>query len=127
MITPCYNSVQQKHSKHNFFIIEKGSFIEWSAATGIAKELNTFPISAKYIVYTQFMAASALPRNTVSIEKLMTATTFVKQKKQCPANKKDFFRTTTFGSQPFLMSYYFTKIFLHLSAILQYVIAALIN
>ena len=34
----------------------------------------------KYIVYLQFMAASALQKNTVSIEEWMAATTFVKQR-----------------------------------------------
>ena len=53
-------------------IIEKVSFIEWVAATGIAEELNTFPISAKYIVYTQFVGASVLLKNTVSIEEWVT-------------------------------------------------------
>ena len=35
-------------------------------------------ISVKYIVYTQFMTASALLKNTVSIEEWIAATTFVK-------------------------------------------------
>ena len=33
---------------------------KWMAATGIANSFNTFQIPAKYIVYTQFMVASAL-------------------------------------------------------------------
>ena len=41
-------------------VIQKWSFIEWVAATGIANELNTFQMLVKYIVYTKFMAASAL-------------------------------------------------------------------
>ena len=35
-------------------------------------------MSVKYIVYRQFMAASALPKNTISIEEWKAATTFVK-------------------------------------------------
>ena len=60
------------------FIIEKGSFIKWVAATGIANYLNTFQIPVKYIAYSQFTAASALIKNTVSIKKWMAAATFVK-------------------------------------------------
>ena len=66
------------HGFHCSFVIEKGSFIEWVAATGIANKLNTFQMSVKYLVYTQFMAANALLKSTVSIEEWMTATTFVK-------------------------------------------------
>ena len=53
------------------FIIENGSFIKWVAATGIANYLNTFQIPVKYIVYTKFMAASALLKKTLSINPLM--------------------------------------------------------
>ena len=70
-----YNIIHSKHSKFErrhgyncYFIIEKRSFIEWVAATGIVNYLNTFQISVKYIVYTQFIAASALLKNTISIE-----------------------------------------------------------
>ena len=57
----------QKHGKFKRvrgcncpFKIENGSFIKWVAATGIVNCLNTFQIPVKYIVYTQFMVASAL-------------------------------------------------------------------
>ena len=75
------------------------------------------------------MVASALLRNTVSIKELIAATPLVKQrntvlyKKMFPAIKhsnvqgKIFFRNNFFGSQLFLMSCYFTKIFVHLSVI----------
>ena len=75
----------QKHSKfktmhgcHWSFIIESGPFIKWLAATGIANQLNTFQIPVKYIVYSQFIAASALFKKTLSIEEWMAAATFVK-------------------------------------------------
>ena len=68
------------------FIIENGSFIEWEAVTGIVNQLNTFQISVKYFVYTQFMAASALLKNTMSIEEWMTAATFM-TKKHCTLKK----------------------------------------
>ena len=68
------------------FIIEKGSFIELEAETGIVNQLNIFQISVKYTVYTQFMAASALLKNTVSIEEWMTAATFM-TKKHCTLKK----------------------------------------
>ena len=68
------------------FIIENGSFIEWEAETGIVNQLNTFQISVKYFVYTQFMAASALLRNTMSTEEWMTAATFM-TKKHCTLKK----------------------------------------
>ena len=81
-------------------------------------------------LYTQFMAAYALLKNTVSIEELMAAATFMIKKtlyseKKCSLQlntvsykgKIIFLRTTTFGSQPFLTSYLFTKIFVHLSVI----------
>ena len=68
------------------FIIENGSFIEWEAETGIVNQLNTFQISVKYFVYTQFMAASALLKNTMSIEEWITAATFM-TKKHCPLKK----------------------------------------
>ena len=68
----------QKHSKFKrmrgcncSFIIENGSFIKWVAVTGIANYLNTFQIPVKYIVYTKFMAASALLKKTLSINPLM--------------------------------------------------------
>ena len=58
---------------YNFpILIEKGLLIEWVSATGIAKERNTFPISSKYIAYTQFVGASVLLKTTVSIEEWMT-------------------------------------------------------
>ena len=68
------------------FIIENGSFIEWEAETGIVNQLNTFQISVKYFVYMQFMAASALLRNTMSTEEWMTAATFM-TKKHCTLKK----------------------------------------
>ena len=68
------------------FIIENGSFIEWEAETGIVNELNTFQISVKYFVYTQFMAASALLKNTMSIEEWMTTATFM-TKTHCTLKK----------------------------------------
>ena len=42
-------------------------------------------ISAKYIVYRQFIAASALPENTVAIKGSMTATK--ETKKHCTLKK----------------------------------------
>ena len=60
------------------FIIENGSFIKWVAATGIGNLLNTFPGPAKYIVCTQFMAASALLKKALSTKEWMAAATFVK-------------------------------------------------
>ena len=39
---------------------------------------STFQIPVKYIVYTQFLAASALLKKTLSIEEFMDAATFVK-------------------------------------------------
>ena len=68
------------------FLIEKGSFIEWEAETGIVNQLNTFQISVKYIVYTQFMPASAPLKNTLCIEEWMTAATFL-TKKHCTLKK----------------------------------------
>ena len=62
------------------FIIENGSFIKWVAATGIANLLDTFQGPAKYIIYTQFMAASALLKKALSTEEWMVAATFVKQR-----------------------------------------------
>ena len=60
------------------FIIEKGLFIEYAAATGTTNYFNAFRIPAKYIVCTQFMAASVLLKNTVSIVEWIDAATFVK-------------------------------------------------
>ena len=69
------------------------------------------------------MAASALLTNTVSIKEWMAAADFVKHsllKKLLPATnavtnkEKNCFRNNYFGSQPFLMSCYFTKIFVYL-------------
>ena len=75
----------QKHSKFNrmhgcncSFIIKNESFIKWVAATGIANYLNIFRIPVKYIVYTQFLAANALFKKTLSNEEWMAAATFVK-------------------------------------------------
>ena len=68
------------------FTIGNGSFIEWEAETGIVNQLNTFQISVKYFVYMQFMAASALLRNTMSTEEWMTAATFM-TKKHCTLKK----------------------------------------
>ena len=68
------------------FIIEKGSFIKWETETGTVNELNTFQISVKYIACTQFIAASALLKNTVSIEEWMAAVTFM-TKKHCTLKK----------------------------------------
>ena len=68
------------------FILEKRSFIKWQAETGIVNQLNTFEISVKYIAYTQFMAASALLKNTLCIEEWMTAATFL-TKKHCTLKK----------------------------------------
>ena len=75
MISPCYNRYPAKKKQFErmrgcicSFMIENGSFIEWEAETGIVNQLNTFQISVKYFVYTQFMAASALLRNTMSTE-----------------------------------------------------------
>ena len=75
------------------------------------------------------MAASALLKNTVSIEE-MDGRYLREIKKHCtlkkklfPATKrsnlqgKTFFRRNYFGSHPFLMSCYFTKIFVHLPVI----------
>ena len=39
---------------------------------------QTFQIPVKYTVHTQFMAGSALLKNTISIEEWMTAAIFVK-------------------------------------------------
>ena len=65
------NLVIQKHSKFKRMrgcncssIIQNGSFIKLVAATGIANQLNTFQIPAKYTVYTKFVAASALLKET---------------------------------------------------------------
>ena len=46
--------------------------------TGIANWLNTFQIPVKYIVYTKFLAASALFLKNLSIEEWMAAATFMK-------------------------------------------------
>ena len=72
------NKFERMHGCNCSFIIEKGSFIKWMAATGTVNKLNTFQIPVKYIVYTQFMAASGLLRNTVSIEEWIAAATLVK-------------------------------------------------
>ena len=68
------------------FIIEKGSFIEWETETGIVNQRNTFQISFKYIAYTNFMAVSALLKNSVFIEEWMTAATLM-TKKHCTLKK----------------------------------------
>ena len=87
-------------------------------------------ISVKCIVYTQYVTASALLKNTVSIEEWLAATTFMKKrntvlrKKLFPSikrRKKCFVTNNYFGSQPFLMSCYLTKIFVHLSVISAFV------
>ena len=59
------------------FIIETGH----SSNRWLQLELqvnSTFQIPVKYIVYTQFLAANALLKKTLSIEELMAAATFVK-------------------------------------------------
>ena len=75
------------------------------------------------------MAASALLKNTVSIEEWIAAATFVKQrnaaawKKLFPETKrsnlqgKTFFMSNYFGPHPFLMNFYLTKICVHLPVI----------
>ena len=69
-------------------------------------------------------------KNTVSIEEWLARTTFMKirntvlRKKLFPSIKrwkKCFVRNNYFGSQPFLMSCYLTKIFVHLSVISAFV------
>ena len=85
-------------------------------------------IFVKYIVYRQFVAASSHLENTVSFEEWMVATKEIK--KQCALKKlfstirhsnhlqrKNVFRNNYFESQRFLLSCYFTKIFVHLSVI----------
>ena len=41
-------------------------------------ELTQYSIPVKYIVYAQFMAASALIKNTVSVEEWIAPANFVK-------------------------------------------------
>ena len=48
------------------------------AAIGIVNWFNIFQISVKYNVYKQFVTASDLLKNTLSVEEWMVATTFVK-------------------------------------------------
>ena len=47
--------------------------MEWVAATRIANYLNTFQISVKCIVYTQFLDANVPMKNTVFNEEWMAA------------------------------------------------------
>ena len=75
------------------------------------------------------MAASALLKNTVSIEEWLAVATFVKLRNTVPwkncslqlnavtYKEKHSFRNNYFGSYPFLMSCYFNKIFVHLPVI----------
>ena len=75
------------------------------------------------------MAASTLLKNTVSIEKWMAAASLWNKEtlypeKNCSLRlsevtykEKYFFRNNYFGSHPFLMSFNFTEIFVHLSVI----------
>ena len=101
------------------FIIEKGSFIEWEAETGIVSQLNTFQTSVKYIVYTQFMAASALLKNTVSIEEWMAAATFMTKKhftlkKLFPATKRSNLRGKSYFLEQLLwLTVLFYKLLFH--------------
>ena len=46
------------------------------AAIGIVNWFNIFQISVKYNVYKQFVTASDLLKNTLSVEEWMVATTF---------------------------------------------------
>ena len=71
------------------------------------------------------MAASVLLKNTVSIEEWIATGTFVKESNTVPWRKllpatirnnlqgKTFFRSNYSGPHPFLMNFYFTKIFVH--------------
>ena len=62
----------QKHStfKEYVTVIENVGWLQL--------ELRMNPIPVKYIVYTQFMVASALLKDTVSIEECMAVAIFVK-------------------------------------------------
>ena len=83
-----------------------GTSVVGGSVAGAFNKTPEIEISVKYILYMQFTVASALLRNSVSIEVWLAATAFVKYcslKNLFPAiNYKE--QLLYFGSQSFLMS-----------------------
>ena len=105
--------------------------LKCAAASALLKcKMPSIGIPVKYIVYTHFLVASALLKKYCihwgmdgrnyfcEIWKLSTLIKTVPyDQTQKLTRRKCFFRNNYFWSQPFLMSCYFTRIFVHLSVI----------